>query len=332
VHRYGIRPCPQGPVAWQVVQIHRDLSAPSDRPTVVTVGAYDGVHLGHRAVVAEVRRFAEERGIGSAVVTFDRHPATVVRPESAPKLLCDPEQKLELLATTGVDATWLIPFDEQRSEETAEDFVLEILVGMLRAKVVVVGEDFHFGKARGGNVALLRTLGEEHGFEVVGLDLVGGDPSHVSGRKVSSTQIRQLLAAGDVTRAEELLGRFHEVRGPVVHGDARGRTLGFPTANIAVPTDVCMPADGIYAGWYLRPDGKALPAALNLGRRPTFYDAQPYSLLEAFILDWSGDLYDEIARVEFVQRLRAEMKFDSIDALVDQMNSDVLHARKVLGL
>ena len=309
--------------------IHRDLADTSDRSTVVTIGAYDGVHLGHRAVVAEVRRLAADRNLESAVVTFDRHPATVVRPESAPKLLCDPAQKLELLASTGVDATWLVPFDEQRSQETAEEFVLEVLVDCLRAKVVVVGEDFHFGKGRGGNVALLQSLGAEYGFDVIGMPLVGG--AGALGRKVSSTQIRRVLEAGDVARGEELLGRYHEVRGPVVHGDARGRTLGFPTANVAVPTDICLPADGIYAGWYLRPDGVALPAAINLGRRPTFYDAQPYSLLEAFILDWSGDLYDENARVEFVQRLRAEMKFDSIDALVDQMNADVIHARRVLG-
>ena len=309
--------------------IHRDLTDTSERPTVVTIGAYDGVHLGHRAVVSEVRRLAAERDLESAVVTFDRHPATVVRPESAPKLLCDPAQKLELLASTGVDATWLVPFDEQRAQETAEEFVLEVLVDRLRAKFVVVGEDFHFGKGRGGNVALLQTLGAQYGFDVIGLPLVGGEGA--LGRKVSSTQIRRVLEAGDVARGQELLGRYHEVRGPVVHGDARGRTLGFPTANVAVPTDICLPADGIYAGWYLRPDGVALPAAINLGRRPTFYDAQPYSLLEAFILDWSGDLYDENARVEFVQRLRAEMKFDSIDALVDQMNADVHHARHVLG-
>lgn len=313
--------------------------------TVVTIGAYDGVHLGHRAVIAEVRRLAAERGLSSAVITFDRHPAEIVRPESAPKLLTDLAQKLELLESTGVDTTLVVHFDEARSTETAEDFIAEIIVGALGAKVVVVGDDFHFGKDRRGNVELLRTIGRDLGpvlgFEVVGLDLFGdeligagraGRGSAGHGPKISSTRIRTLLREGDMAAAAALLGRTYEVRGPVVHGDARGRTLGFPTANMAVPVEICLPADGIYAGWYHRPDGVALPAALNLGRRPTFYSDQPYSLLEAFVIDWSGDLYDEPARVEFVERLRAEMKFDSIDALVTQMRADVVKARSVLGI
>ena len=348
-----------GPVASAVVQVLRSIGLgssvvgdgetaianvePHGRAlgTVVTIGAYDGVHLGHRAVIAEVRRLASQRGLTSAVITFDRHPAEIVRPESAPKLLTDLAQKLELLESTGVDTTLVVHFDEERSTETAEDFIAEIIVGALGAKVVVVGDDFHFGKDRRGNVELLRTigrdLGPELGFEVVGLDLFGDEltgtgAGHKHGPKISSTRIRTLLREGDMSTAATLLGRTYEIRGPVVHGDARGRTLGFPTANMAVPVEMCLPADGIYAGWYHRPDGVALPAALNLGRRPTFYADQPYSLLEAFVIDWSGDLYDEPARVEFVERLRAEMKFDSIDALIAQMRADVEKARTVLGL
>ena len=312
------------------------------RGSVVTIGAYDGVHLGHRAVIAEVRRLAAERGLTSAVITFDRHPAEIVRPESAPKLLTDLAQKLELLESTGVDTTLVVHFDEERSTETAEDFIAEIIVGALGAKVVVVGDDFHFGKDRRGNVELLRTIGRDlgavMGFDVVGLDLFGDELTGTAAQvghapKISSTRIRTLLRDGDIRKAAALLGRAYEVRGPVVHGDARGRTLGFPTANIAVPVEICLPADGVYAGWYHRPDGVALPAALNLGRRPTFYaDTPPYSLLEAFILDWSGDLYDEPARVEFVERLRSEMKFESIDALIAQMGADVRKARTVLGI
>ena len=312
------------------------------RGSVVTIGAYDGVHLGHRAVIAEVRRLAAERGLTSAVITFDRHPAEIVRPESAPKLLTDLAQKLELLESTGVDTTLVVHFDEERSTETAEDFIAEIIVGALGAKVVVVGDDFHFGKDRRGNVELLRTIGRDlgavMGFDVVGLDLFGDELTGAAAQvghapKISSTRIRTLLRDGDIRKAAALLGRAYEVRGPVVHGDARGRTLGFPTANIAVPVEICLPADGVYAGWYHRPDGVALPAALNLGRRPTFYaDTPPYSLLEAFILDWSGDLYDEPARVEFVERLRSEMKFESIDALIAQMGADVRKARAVLGI
>jgi riboflavin kinase / FMN adenylyltransferase len=316
------------------VQIFRDIEFVPQRPggSVVTIGAYDGVHLGHRTVIAEVKRLADGMEAQSVVVTFDRHPAEVVRPQSAPKLLTDLSQKLELLGTTGIDATLVVPFDATRATESPEDFVYEVLVKRLGVRCVVVGEDFHFGKDRRGNVALLRTLGEEHGFTVSGIDLVGGDGQPTDGLKVSSTQIRHLLHDGDAEGAAKLLGRNHEVRGPVVHGDARGRTLGFPTANVAVPTEICLPADGIYAGWFQRPDGTVLPAAINLGRRPTFYDAQPYSLLEAFLIEWSGDLYDEPAHVRFVKRLRAEMKFDSIDALVAQMNHDVAEARKVLRI
>lgn len=298
---------------------------------MVTIGAYDGVHLGHRAVIAAAQKRAADLGAQSVVVTFDRHPAEVVRPQSAPKLLTDLRQKLELLASTGVSATLVVPFDADRATESPEHFVREVLVGGLGVKAVVVGDDFHFGRERQGNVELLRRLGDELGFVVEGLDLVGDDGEPNPLHKVSSTEIRALLRAGDARGAARLLGRHHEVRGPVVHGDARGRTLGFPTANVAVPTEICLPADGIYAGWYIRPNGDVLPAAINLGRRPTFYDAQPYSLLEAFVIDWSGDLYDEPAHVQFVERLRAELKFDSIDALVTQMHADVEQARRILS-
>jgi riboflavin kinase / FMN adenylyltransferase len=312
------------------VQIFQDAASaiPSANRTIVTIGAYDGVHLGHQAVIAEVRRLATERGLDSAVVTFDRHPASVVRPESAPKLICDAAQKLELLAATGVDAVWQVVFDTNRASESAEEFVRSVLVDKLRAAVVVVGDDFHFGKGRRGNVGLLKQMGAEHDFEVIGLELIGA--SSIA-EKVSSTEIRRLIAAGSLREAAALLGHHHELRGTVVHGDARGRTLGFPTANVAISDGMCLPADGIYACWYRRPDGVRLPAAVNFGRRPMFYDAQPYSLLEAFVLDFSGDLYDEPARVEFVERLRAEAKFDSLDALITQMNADVARARTILA-
>jgi riboflavin kinase / FMN adenylyltransferase len=316
------------------VQVFRDVDNldPWPEGSVVTIGAYDGVHIGHRAVIAELRRQGTANAARSVVVTFDRHPAEVVRPQSAPKLLTDSKQKLELLASTGVDATLIVPFDADRSTETPEQFVQDVLVKHLGVKAVVVGGDFHFGKDRRGNVAMLTELGKVHGFTVSGLALIDDDGNPASDHKVSSTEIRSLLQAGDTERASELLGRHHEVRGPVVHGDARGRTLGFPTANVAVPTEICLPADGIYAGWYERPSGEVLPTAINLGRRPTFYDDQPYSLLEAFILDWSGDLYDEPAHIRFVKRLRTEMKFDSIDALITQMQADVAEARLVLGI
>ena len=314
------------------MEVIRDLGACPEVPggSVVTIGFYDGVHLGHRLVIGEVRRLAAERGSSTAVVTFDRHPAAVVRPESAPLLLTDLEQRLELLAETGVDHTVVLHFDEARSKESPEDFVREVLVECLRARAVVVGEDFHFGHERRGNVSLLRELGSRHGFEVDGVKLVA---SGVAGaRPVSSTAIREALRAGDLESANRMLGRPHEVRGTVERGDERGRELGFPTANVAVPAETCLPADGIYAGWYRRPDGTVHAAALNVGRRPTFYEAAESSLLEAHLLGFSGDLYGERAAVTFVARLRAEVRFESIDDLVEQMGRDCDDARSVLGV
>lgn len=316
------------------MQILRDESS-CPRPsqgTVVTIGAYDGVHRGHAAVVDLVRRVAAERQMATAVVTFDCHPASVVRPESAPKLLTDLDQKLELLDGTGLDYALVIHFDKERASEEAEDFVRDDLVGCLNAKVIVVGEDFHFGHRRRGNVELLRRLGAELGFEVQPLELVGldGRPASDDGAKVSSTACRAALLAGDLAAANEMLGRPHEVRGVVGHGDKRARDLGFPTANVEVPEETCLPCDGIYAGWYLRPDGTRIPAAISLGRRPTFYEDQPYSLLEAHLIDWSGDLYGEAARVQFTHHLRDELRFDSVDELIAQMGRDVDQARDLL--
>lgn len=303
--------------------------------TIVTIGAYDGVHLGHRAVVGEVRRLAAERGVQSAVVTFDRHPAAVVRPESAPPLLTDLEQRLELLADTGIDLTLVLHFDRARSKEPADDFVRDVLVRGLGARAVVVGDDFHFGYQRQGNVDLLRRLGSDLDFEVLPIGLLDAEALAVDvpglEESVSSTAIRAALGRGDLDGANAMLGRPHEVRGVVGHGDERARDLGFRTANVAVPEAICLPADGIYAGWYRRPDGVRLPAALSLGRRPTFYEDADTSLLEAHLLDFDGDLYDEPARVQFVRHLRDERKFDSVDALIAQMRDDVDASRSFLA-
>jgi riboflavin kinase/FMN adenylyltransferase len=317
------------------MQVLRDQSA-CPRPhegTAVTIGAYDGVHLGHRAVIDQVRRIAARDGLRTAVVTFDRHPASVVRPESAPKLLTDLDQKLELLAETGVDYALVVAFDEARSKEPAEEFVNEVLVDCLAARAVIVGEDFHFGHQRRGNVALLREIGAAAGFEVEGIELVGVDGAAVpSDEQVSSTRIRRALQDGDLATANRLLGRPHEVRGVVVRGDGRAATmLDCPTANLNIPDEICLPADGIFAGWYVTPDGVRHPAALSLGRRPTFYDDQPYSLLEAHLLDGERDLYGQVGRVQFVDHIRDERRFDSIDALKAQMADDCDEARARLS-
>ncbi len=296
--------------------------------SAVTIGAYDGVHLGHREVIGHLRERAAALGLESVVVTFDRHPAAVVRPESVPPLLTDLDQKLELLASTGVDMTLVVPFDADRAEESPEDFVDEVLLGALGARVVVVGENFHFGHGRKGDVPMLAELGRSAGFEVVGLALASSSDGH----PVSSTRIRGLLARGDVVGAARLLGREHQVRGKVVAGDGRGGAeLGFPTANVDLPAGLALPEEGIYACRYERPDRSTHMAAVSLGRRPTFYDAGSPSLLEAYLLDFSGDLYGELAKVSFVARLRAERRFESADALVAQMGRDAAETRRLLA-
>jgi len=345
--------------------------------SAVTIGAYDGVHIGHRHLLDLLRAQADALGVPAAVVTFDRHPATVIRPGSAPLLLTDNEQKLELLAACGVDLTVVVRFDAVRASESAEDFVDEVLCGALGAKVVVVGRDFHFGRKRSGDVELLRRLGALKGFSVVGVALsatghrtgaetgadtgaeagtdtggeagtdtgaeTGGEAGTDTGAEsdpalaqiVSSTRIRALLAAGDVAGAARLLGRAHEVRGEVVHGDGRGGSeLGMPTANVAVPSTIAVPALGIYAGWCRRADRTVHPAAISVGVRPTFAapgEPAPAALVEAHLIDFDGDLYGERIGVMFTERLRDERRFDRVQDLVDQMWADVRAARRALA-
>jgi riboflavin kinase/FMN adenylyltransferase len=310
------------------------VAALGDVRTVVTIGAYDGVHLGHRAVIGQVCENARALGVRSVVVTFDRHPASVVRPESAPKLLTEPDQKLELLASTGVDATLVVPFDVQQSAELPADFVRRVLVDALCVRGVIVGEDFHFGHKRGGNVAMLRDMSAHHDYTVIPVALVArGDGVD---EPVSSTAIRRALAGGDVRRATAMLGRAHEVRGVVGHGDQRGRTIGFPTANVVVDSSLCLPADGVYAATVAIADelGSVVSshsAAVNLGRRPTFHEHADQSLLEAHLLDFSGDLYGKQVRVAFHSFLRGERKFTGIDELKAQLQVDIAHTRAALA-
>jgi len=216
---------------------------PASRPSAVTIGAYDGVHSGHRQVIDRVRSLAEDEGLRSVVVTFDRHPASVVRPESAPKLLTDLDQKLELLRSTGVDEVVVIHFDEERASEPAEDFVDQVLAASLASRVVVVGRDFHFGKGRRGNVALLGAMGADLGFRVVPFDLVADSHDQV----ISSTRIRTLIAAGDLVQARALLGRPHEVRGRVVEATAPGSDGTPGEIDITVPGEILLPPPGDYS-------------------------------------------------------------------------------------
>jgi riboflavin kinase/FMN adenylyltransferase len=296
--------------------------------TALTIGVFDGVHLGHQYVLAELRTEAAARGLHSAVVTFDTHPALVLRPENAPKLLSTLDQKLELLERNGVDMVYVVHFDEHRARTEPDEFVRQVFVDALHARFVVVGEDFHFGRGRSGNVDRLRALGEVHGFEVRGVGLI----RHEAGapEPVTSTAIRRALAGGDVAAAAAMLGRPYEVRGVVQHGDERGRAIGFPTANIYVSKQLAWPADAVYAGWYTRPNHERHPCAINIGRRPTFYEHAEQSLLEAHLIDFDGDLYGEDACVSFVDFLRSEQRFSGVDALAAQLKQDVEHARRIL--
>ena len=313
------------------MQIIRDSDRGSGAPgpTALSIGVFDGVHRGHQHVLATLRREARAHDLLTAVVTFDPHPAEVVRPESAPLLLTTLDQRLELLADFGVDIVYVVQFDQARAHETPEDFVQDVLVDTLKVRLVVIGEDFHFGHRRRGNVDLLRELGERDGFEVAGLDLL---PQDSGAEAISSTTIRRLLAGGEVEAAAEMLGRPYSLTGVVDHGDERGRQIGFPTANVPVSSRMAWPADGVYAGWYTRVDaGERYRCAINIGRRPTFYEDAAQSLLEAHLLDFDGDLYGERAQIEFVQFLRSEQRFDGIDALTAQLKRDVERTRELLS-
>ncbi|MBT7429685.1 MAG: bifunctional riboflavin kinase/FAD synthetase [Ilumatobacter sp.] len=293
-----------------------------------TIGVFDGVHLGHQEIFRTVRATADQLDVASAVVTFDGHPAHVVRPESAPQLLTTFEQKLELIAAQGIDYAYVVSFDAERAKTKAETFVKEAFVDSLHAKAIVVGEDFHFGAGRAGNVDGLTKLGERWDFEVHALELIRH--SDEAREPVSSTKIRRALAGGDVARAAKMLGRPYEVRGVVERGDQRGRTIGFPTANIPVPHVMAWPADAVYAGWCTLADGSRNECAINIGRRPTFYEHAAQSLLEAHLIDFEGDLYGQEVSVEFVDFLRSERKFDGIDQLIAQLKGDVDDARAIL--
>ncbi len=289
---------------------------------MVTIGVYDGVHLGHQATLARVIAEAHAAGRQAIVATFDRHPTEVVRPDRTPLMLCSLEERLRRLELLGLDATMVIPFDEERAAESAEDFVEGLVVGQLGAARVVVGEDFRFGHGRHGDVALLEQMGPRLGFSVEGVQL---DASH--GEPISSTRIRAALVEGDVAEAGRLLGRPHEVAGEVIHGDGRGGPeLGYPTANVQVPAGMAIPKVGIYAGWYHDEATPRQPAAISVGRRPMFYEsADP--LVEAHLIGFEGDLYGRRAKVSFLEHLRDEERFESIEALINQMSRDVATAR-----
>ncbi len=306
----------------------KDDQLPAAISVASTIGVFDGVHVGHQEVFRMVRVVSDRLGVASAVVTFDNHPAHVVRPRSAPRLLTTLEQKLELIDAQGIDYAYVVHFDAERAGTHPDVFVEQVFVDALHAKAIVVGEDFHFGRGRSGNVDALRKIGEEWGFEVHALELI--QHSDEAREPVSSTKIRRALAGGDVARAALMLDRPYEVRGTVQEGDRRGQLIGFPTANIPVTKMMAWPADAVYAGWCDLPDGSRHSCAINIGRRPTFYEHAEQSLLEAHLIDFDGDLYGVQVAVSFVAFLRSERKFEGIDQLAIQLKKDVDEARKLL--
>ncbi|WP_313544894.1 bifunctional riboflavin kinase/FAD synthetase [Leifsonia aquatica] len=294
-------------------------------PSAVTIGKFDGVHSGHRAVIGRLREVAADRGLTAAVITFDRNPLELIAPEKCPASLVSNGQKLDLLSGTGIDATLMVAFDQALAALEPEEFVHRILVDRLHAAEVLVGSDFRFGHRGAGDVRLLRELGEKYGFAVELIDDVR--PEH--GRRVSSTWIRELLADGDVAHAAELLGHIPTLRGVVVHGAARGRELGYPTANLSPESEGLIPADGVYAGWLTDGD-ETYPAAISVGNNPTF-EGVPHKQVEAYVLDRELDLYGHCVEVSFVERIRGMVAYQGVEPLIAQIADDVEKARGILS-
>ncbi len=295
-------------------------------PSAVTIGKFDGVHLGHRRVIDVLKAAADQLGLASVVVTFDRHPLALLSPENRPPSVTSNDQKRELLAATGIDATVMIPFTREFSEEEPEQFVDSVLVRALRARLVFVGSNFRFGHRGRGDVALLTELGVSAGFEVRQVDQALAD----GGRPVSSTLVRELLDRGEVAGAATLLGRPPSIRGTVVHGFERGRALGYPTANLSHEVEGFIPADGVYAA-RLTVDGRTMPAAVSVGNNPTF-DGVPDKQVEAHVLDEVLDLYDKTVTIDFIDYIRPMNRFPDVDALVRQMNADEQRVRRILAV
>ncbi|NLG22688.1 MAG: bifunctional riboflavin kinase/FAD synthetase [Actinomycetales bacterium] len=303
-------------------------------PSVVTLGNFDGVHRGHRALLGTVVRAARDRNASAVAVTFDPPPLAVLHPDRAPVQLAGLEHRIELMAGTGLDGILVLEFTRELAAMTPEEFVREVFVEALGSCAVVLGSDSRFGVNNSGNIDTMRELGERYGFEVVELAPVG--ETTAGARNWSSTHLRLLLAEGRVADAADILGRPHRVSGEVVHGHHRGRELGFPTANLEPDMTGLVPADGVYAGWLERLDLPAgdperrLPAAISVGTNPTFDDV-PVRVVEGHVLDRLDlDLYHEHVGVDFVQHLRGNVRFDSIEEMLTQIGRDVDVSRSIL--
>ena len=301
-----------------------DLAAVPPTPSAVSIGFFDGVHLGHRAIIDRALDHAVTHGMRSVVVTFDRHPMQIVRPEKVPPLLMTTPRRAKTLSDTGPDVVVVLAFDERLRMMSPEAFIARVLRSSLDARHVVVGTNFRFGHRAAGDVGLLTDVGARDGFTVEGVELLA-----VDGEPISSTRIRAALGRGDVDEATRLLGRPFVIDGTVVHGDHRGRGLGYPTANLAIDDSVVVPAPGVYAGVLEHPDGRRLPAVTSVGTNPTFNGAN--LRVETFVLDLEEDLYGLQVAVDLRRFLRGQQRFADVDELIAAMDGDIREARRALA-
>lgn len=301
---------------------------PVKESSVVAIGVFDGVHLGHRRILNRALACAKAGNQLTTVVTFDPHPAVILRPESAPAMLTSISQRLQLFEEANINQAYVLNFDEEMANLAPQDFVNEILAKNLKTSLVVAGNDFHFGFGRKGDMEKLKEYGIKLEFDVEAIDMLSY-PNQAE--PFSSTAVRRALAGGQVKLAADMLGRPYAIEGNVVMGDQRGRTLGFPTANIPVSLEKAWPADGVYAGWLTcEPESGPLACAINIGRRPTFYEHAEHSILEAHILDFDADIYGRLVKVEFQEFIRSERRFKGVDELVEQLKIDVEQVRGIL--
>jgi riboflavin kinase/FMN adenylyltransferase len=299
---------------------------------VATIGVFDGVHRGHAAIITKAVEQARARGVPSVLITFVPHPSEVVRPGSHPPVLATIVRRAELVEQLGVDVFCALPFTHEFSQLPPDEFAHQVLVERLHASGVIVGENFRFGHKAAGDVSLLERLGRRFGFTAQGVELLGDD-----GTVLSATYVRSCVQAGDLRAAAAALGRPHRLDGIVERGDRRGRDLGFPTANLRTDEWAAVPADGVYAGRVVRLDewGRTVDApplgiaAISVGTNPTFDVRQ--RRVEAYVLDFDGDLYGDALGVEFVERLRGQERYDHVDSLIRQMHADVQRTRDMMG-
>ena len=303
------------------MKVLHDDDATSNEPSVVAIGVFDGLHLGHQAVLAQLVELARQFDATPTVVTFDPSPASVLAPDRAPRQLATIDQRLEGLDTLGVRQVRVLTFSQELASESARDFIERVLVQDLHARCVLVGEDFHFGHNREGTLSLLREVGAVSGFDVVAA------PTHGDGERWSSSAVRRALESGDLAEARRVLGRPFVLHGVVEHGDNRGEALGFPTANVRVAKEQALPAEGVYAGATFL-EGVWWAAAISIGTRPQFYEDGAL-LVEVHVVGFAGQLYGLTLDVVFLARLRDQTTFDSVDELIAQIGQDVEKSQQI---